>query len=287
MRREGSPRHRYAATTRLAEIVAQHHARPRTRTRKEAARPVQAVWQGDGAGRLRQGHGTEGCVFSLRPVVCFLLTRPLLRVPRQAPGETSQTATSPPSTTPTPAISSRPSTTRISRECAMLVSSSRADYSRAYEIATFFHKEPPPKEWLEDRSAAGGAIMTRTAEDFMAQSGSPKPEVNGGDSQSPPPTTEKRSTHPLFAELFDSWRAVAPRALQLLNLHRTTLSQTAPCPPQPALTPSAQVSASSPLRAPSSPQTPPPSAKPTPAQHRSPSSSRPPSLPPMASRTRL
>jgi chromatin structure-remodeling complex subunit RSC9 len=62
---------------------------------------------------------------------------------------------------------------------------------RAYEISNFFHKDPPPKEWLEDRSAAGGAIMTRTAEDFMAAAPSPKTDANGA-SQSPPPT-EKRS----------------------------------------------------------------------------------------------
>ncbi|KAH8154160.1 uncharacterized protein LAJ45_01928 [Morchella importuna] len=60
----------------------------------------------------------------------------------------------------------------------------------AYEISNFFGKEPPPKEWLEERSAAGGSIMTRTAEDFQAPS--PKSESKVERSPTPPPT-EKRS----------------------------------------------------------------------------------------------
>jgi len=45
--------------------------------------------------------------------------------------------------------------------------------------------------------------MTRTAEDFMAgQAASPKAEANG-DSQSPPPTSEKRSKlSPMAVPLF-------------------------------------------------------------------------------------
>ncbi|KAL7275639.1 hypothetical protein RUND412_001399 [Rhizina undulata] len=62
----------------------------------------------------------------------------------------------------------------------------------AFEISNFFGKEPPPKEWLEERSAAGGPIMTRTAENFLETS--PKAESKGEKSPSPAPTNlEKRN----------------------------------------------------------------------------------------------
>ncbi|CUS13026.1 unnamed protein product [Tuber aestivum] len=65
----------------------------------------------------------------------------------------------------------------------------------AYEISNFFGKEPPPKEWLEERSAAGGSIMTRTAEDF--QEASPRPESKGDKSPTPPPSEKRIRDYPI------------------------------------------------------------------------------------------
>lgn len=50
----------------------------------------------------------------------------------------------------------------------------------AYEIKTFHGKEPPPKELVEDRSAAGGPIMTRTFENTPPE-GSPDTEAKEED----------------------------------------------------------------------------------------------------------
>lgn len=36
----------------------------------------------------------------------------------------------------------------------------------AYEIKHFHHKEPPPKEILEDLTAKGGDLLNRTVENF-------------------------------------------------------------------------------------------------------------------------
>lgn len=41
---------------------------------------------------------------------------------------------------------------------------------RAYEISNFHGKEPPPKEILEDVTAKGGNLLTRTKENFLASS---------------------------------------------------------------------------------------------------------------------
>lgn len=38
---------------------------------------------------------------------------------------------------------------------------------RAYEIKNFHHKEPPPKEILEDVSAKGADVLNRTVENFV------------------------------------------------------------------------------------------------------------------------
>ncbi|RPA81232.1 hypothetical protein BJ508DRAFT_414890 [Ascobolus immersus RN42] len=81
----------------------------------------------------------------------------------------------------------------------------------AYEISTHWGKEPPPKEYLEDRSAAGGAIQTRNFEDYADPSDdsdeekqpTPPPNLNSGRSlrQAParrelyqPPITPARGT---------------------------------------------------------------------------------------------
>lgn len=37
---------------------------------------------------------------------------------------------------------------------------------RAYEIKNFHHKEPPPKEILEDITAKGGDLLSRTVDNF-------------------------------------------------------------------------------------------------------------------------
>ena len=39
---------------------------------------------------------------------------------------------------------------------------------RAYEIATYWGEEPPPREILEDVSAKGGFLRTRTLENYSA-----------------------------------------------------------------------------------------------------------------------
>jgi len=41
-----------------------------------------------------------------------------------------------------------------------------ADLSSAYEISTFHKREPPPKEILEDVSARGGDLLSRTVENY-------------------------------------------------------------------------------------------------------------------------
>lgn len=112
-------------------------------------------------------------------------------------GGTSPWGTSLLQTIPTLVTYSKPSTIKISRTL-IVVSTISPNFPvcppltphRAYEISNFFGKEPPPKEWLEERSAAGGSIMTRTAEDF--QEASPRPESKG-DKSPTPPTSEKRS----------------------------------------------------------------------------------------------
>lgn len=39
-------------------------------------------------------------------------------------------------------------------------------FQSAYEIATFWGEEPPPREILEDISAKGGDLRTRTLENY-------------------------------------------------------------------------------------------------------------------------
>ena len=38
---------------------------------------------------------------------------------------------------------------------------------RAYEISTVHNREPPPKEIVEDVSAKGGDLLTRTVENYF------------------------------------------------------------------------------------------------------------------------
>ena len=55
----------------------------------------------------------------------------------------------------------------------MPVGASKTDWvllNRAYEIATYWGEEPPPKEILEDRSAKGGNLRTRTLENYALAS---------------------------------------------------------------------------------------------------------------------
>ena len=54
----------------------------------------------------------------------------------------------------------------------------------AYEITNFHHKEPPPKEILEDVSAKGGGILHRTMENFSRQSASREELGLGSQAQS-------------------------------------------------------------------------------------------------------
>ena len=48
----------------------------------------------------------------------------------------------------------------------MWVMDNKLNSLSAYEITNHWHREPPPKEILEDLTAKGGAIMDRTLENF-------------------------------------------------------------------------------------------------------------------------
>ncbi|KAK7545999.1 RSC complex subunit Rsc9 [Phyllosticta paracitricarpa] len=55
----------------------------------------------------------------------------------------------------------------------------------AFEISDFHHKEPPPKEILEDVSARGGDLLTRTKDNFVASTNSvPDKLANGQEKDS-------------------------------------------------------------------------------------------------------
>lgn len=60
----------------------------------------------------------------------------------------------------------------------------------AYEIAKFHGKEPPPKEILEDLTAKGGNLMSRTVENFQA----PRRLTNGNGDGSEASDDEKSRT---------------------------------------------------------------------------------------------
>ncbi|KAI9702778.1 MAG: Chromatin structure-remodeling complex protein rsc9 [Candelina mexicana] len=53
----------------------------------------------------------------------------------------------------------------------------------AYEISTFHHKEPPPKEILEDVTARGGDLLNRTIENYKGRGRETGAQLNGQDSE--------------------------------------------------------------------------------------------------------
>ena len=58
----------------------------------------------------------------------------------------------------------------------------------AYEISTHWKREPPPKEILEDVTAKGGGLLTRTMENFARPiSRETESLANGHDTASPEP----------------------------------------------------------------------------------------------------
>lgn len=70
----------------------------------------------------------------------------------------------------------------------------RADSSSAYEISNFHHREPPPKEILEDVSAKGGDLLNRTVENYLgAANKEPENMANGKeeDSEGSEPEVQK------------------------------------------------------------------------------------------------
>ncbi|KIX03729.1 uncharacterized protein Z518_07282 [Rhinocladiella mackenziei CBS 650.93] len=66
----------------------------------------------------------------------------------------------------------------------------------AYEIAKYWGEEPPPKEILEDLSARGGNLRTRTLENYRVPEAASRPNdstvVDGGESVDEEQTTPKR-----------------------------------------------------------------------------------------------
>ena len=52
----------------------------------------------------------------------------------------------------------------------------------AYEISTHHKKEPPPKEILEDVTAKGGDLLTRTLENFQPRAKEVEQVADGNDS---------------------------------------------------------------------------------------------------------
>jgi hypothetical protein len=51
----------------------------------------------------------------------------------------------------------------------------------AYEISTVHKREPPPKEILEDVSAKGGDLLTRTVENFLRPASREADRLRGDD----------------------------------------------------------------------------------------------------------
>jgi len=80
----------------------------------------------------------------------------------------------------------------------------------AYEIKTFHGKEPPPKELVEDRSAAGGPIMTRTFENTPPE-GSPGTEAK----------EEDTSVSPTAVNATPAVTTSSGRSMYPTNLHQT------------------------------------------------------------------
>ena len=50
------------------------------------------------------------------------------------------------------------------------ISCAYTEWSRAYEILDIHKREPPPKDILEDVTAAGGNLLTRTRENYKKSS---------------------------------------------------------------------------------------------------------------------
>jgi len=70
----------------------------------------------------------------------------------------------------------------------------------AYEISTFHNREPPPKEILEDVTAKGGDILTRTLDNYPIPArgretdnlqNAEDSDDNAADSQKTPAATDK------------------------------------------------------------------------------------------------
>lgn len=55
---------------------------------------------------------------------------------------------------------------------------------RAYEISTVHNREPPPKEILEDVSAKGGDLLTRTVDNFFPPGSRETERLRNGDEDS-------------------------------------------------------------------------------------------------------
>ncbi|KAF7191353.1 Chromatin structure-remodeling complex subunit rsc9 [Pseudocercospora fuligena] len=68
----------------------------------------------------------------------------------------------------------------------------------AYEISTHWKQEPPPKEILEDVTAKGGNVMTRTLENFERPK--PREELNGDGSDASPEQKTPKEVKPEIME---------------------------------------------------------------------------------------
>jgi chromatin structure-remodeling complex subunit RSC9 len=79
---------------------------------------------------------------------------------------------------------------------------------RAYEITTLHKKEPPPKEILEDISARGADLLTRTVENFKPHGArDSSAAANGDDSEAAGEEGEQKQAQPDKMDVDDAGSA--------------------------------------------------------------------------------
>ena len=70
----------------------------------------------------------------------------------------------------------------------------------AYEISTHWNQEPPPKEILEDVTAKGGNVMTRTLDNYERPAPREQTTLNGEASDGSPEQRTPKEVKPELAE---------------------------------------------------------------------------------------